>query len=108
MESVLKGKEPAEASSVNPLGKYSMISPSYKIGLRNDAQAHLDSNELAFLDGADGALISTGTAGNADIGVDLVLAVALRDSANRALVSTSAAGDTSISNDVSHGIPSKI
>jgi hypothetical protein len=71
------------------------------------AQAHLDSVKLAFFDGAAGALVSTSTAGNADISVDLVLAVAFSDSGNGALISTSAAGDASIGNNVSHGVTSK-
>jgi hypothetical protein len=63
--------------------------------------------KLAFLNSANGALISTSTAGNACVSVDLVLAVAFNNSADGALICTSAAGDTSISNDVSHGITSK-
>jgi hypothetical protein len=63
--------------------------------------------ELAFLDSAAGALISTSTAGNAGVSVDLVLAVALENSGNGALVSASAAGNASISNNVSHGVTSK-
>ena len=65
-------------------------------------------NELAFLDSFSGALISTGAAGNADIGVDDVLAVAFGNSLNGALLGTGAAGNTSIGDDVSHGITSKI
>ena len=67
------------------------------------AQANLDSTLLAFLDCAAGALISTGTAGNADIGVDFVLAVTFSNGADRALLGTSTAGNTGISNNVSHG-----
>jgi hypothetical protein len=62
--------------------------------------------ELAFLDSGNGALVSASAAGNADVSVDLVLAVALSDSGNGALISTSAAGDASISNLVSHDISS--
>ena len=63
--------------------------------------------ELAFLDSFGGALIGAGTAGNADISVDDVLAVTLRDSFDGALIGTGAAGDTSVSDIVSHGIPPK-
>ena len=59
-------------------------------------------NELAFLDSFGGALISAGAAGNADIGVDDVLAVALGNSLNGALVGAGAASDTSVSDIVSH------
>ena len=107
MESVLRGKAPAGISRVNPFDKCSITVSGYKIGLRGEAQANLDFVELAFLDSGNGALISTSAAGNADVSVDLVLAVAFNDSGNRALISTSAAGDTSISNNVSHGITSK-
>jgi len=72
------------------------------------AQADFGCEKLAFFDGADGALISTGAAGNADVGVDLVLAVAFSNSADGALVGAGAAGHASISNNVSHGITSKL
>ena len=60
--------------------------------------------ELAFLDSFGGALIGAGTAGNADVSVDDVLAVALRDSLNGALVSAGTASDTSVSDGISHSI----
>ena len=60
--------------------------------------------KLAFLDSLNRALVSAGTAGNADIGVDDVLAVALGNSLNGALVSAGTAGDTSVSNDVTQAV----
>ena len=53
-----------------------------------------------------GALISAGTAVDADVSVDLELAVALSDSLDGALVGAGAAGDASIGNSVSHDISS--
>ena len=44
------------------------------------AQAIAIQNESAFLNSFSGALIGAGAAGNADISVDDILAVALRDS----------------------------
>ena len=70
------------------------------------AQADLDSNESAFLDSFGGALIGTSAAGNADVSVDDVLAVAFGNGLNGALISTGAACDTSVSNDVCHDITS--
>ena len=108
MESVLRGKTPAGISTVIPLDKYSIVIQKIQNRPARIAQAHLDWVKLAFLDSGNGALVSASTAGNAGVSVDLVLAVALSDSGNGALISTSAAGDTSISNNVSHGITSKI
>ena len=68
------------------------------------AQAIVILNESAFLDSFGGALIGAGAAGNADISVDDVLAVALRDSLNGALVSAGTASDTSVSDGISHSI----
>ena len=62
--------------------------------------------KLLLNDSFSGALIGAGTAGNADISVDDVLAFTLRDSLNGALVSTSAASDTSVSNLECHVITS--
>jgi hypothetical protein len=62
--------------------------------------------ELAFLDCFGGALVSTCTAGNADISVDDVLVFALGNCLDGALFSTSAALDASISDIVSHDITS--
>jgi hypothetical protein len=64
------------------------------------------NSKLAFLDGLSGALIGAGAAGNADVSVDDVLAVALGDSLNGALLSTGTARNTSVSNDVSHDVTS--
>jgi hypothetical protein len=61
---------------------------------------------LLLDDSFNGALISASTAGNADIGVDLVGSVTLRDSLNGALIGAGAALDTSVSNLVSHDITS--
>ena len=63
---------------------------------------------LAFLDGLGGALISASAAGNADVGVDLVLAVTLGDSLNGALISAGAASDTCIGDNVSHDFSSQL
>ena len=71
------------------------------------AQAIAIQNESAFLDSFGGALIGAGAAGNADVSVDDVLAVALGDSLNGALIGAGAAGNTSVSNDVSHDTTSK-
>ena len=68
------------------------------------AQAIVILCESAFLDSFGGALIGAGAAGNADISVDDVLAVALRDSLNGALVSAGTASDTSVSDGISHSI----
>ena len=70
------------------------------------AQANhgLLKNELAFLYSFGGALISAGAAGNADVSVDDVLAVALGNSLNGALICAGATGDTSVSDDVCHDI----
>ena len=68
------------------------------------AQAIVIHYESAFLDSFGGALIGAGAAGNADISVDDVLAVALRDSLNGALVSAGTASDTSVSDGISHSI----
>jgi hypothetical protein len=57
---------------------------------------------LAFLDGLDGALVGTGAAADADIGVDDELVVALGDCLNGALVSAGAALDASIGDIESH------
>ena len=65
-----------------------------------------DEKKLLLHDGLGGALISAGTAVDADISVDLELAVALSDSLDGALIGTSAAGDASIGNSVSHDISS--
>ena len=68
------------------------------------AQAIAIQKESAFLDSFGGALIGAGAAGNADISVDDVLALALRDSLNGALVSAGTASDTSVSDGISHSI----
>ena len=107
MESVLSGKTPAGISTVIPLDKYSIVIQKIQNRPARIAQAHLDWVKLAFLDSGNGALVSTCAAGNADVSVDLVLAVTLNDSGNRALISTCTAGDTGIINDVSHGITSE-
>ena len=60
--------------------------------------------ESAFLDSFGGALISAGTAADADVGIDDELAVALRDSLDGALVGTGTAGNASVGDDVSHSI----
>lgn len=60
--------------------------------------------EQLLLDSTGGANASAGAAIDASVGIDLVLASALRDSANRALASAGAAGDASVSNLVSHGV----
>jgi len=76
---------------------------------KNDLRLRRRSNcqkKLAFLNGLSGALIGAGAAGDADIGIDLVLAVAFGNCLNRALLSAGAAGNTSVSNDVSHGFTS--
>ena len=70
------------------------------------AQANVILNESAFLDSFGGALIGAGAAGNADVGVDDVLAVALRDSLDGALVGAGAASDTSIGDNVSQSFTS--
>ena len=57
-------------------------------------------DKLAFLDGFGGALVSASTAGNTDIGIDDVLAVALGNSAHGALIGASAAIQTSVSVDL--------
>ena len=69
-----------------------------------DCTGHFRGYEekLAFLDSLDGALISAGAAGNADISVDNVLAFALGNSLNGALIGAGAAGDTSVSDNVCH------
>ena len=72
----------------------------------NRGELHL--SELLLNGSTNGANAVAGAALDASFSVDLVLAVALSDSGNGALISTSAAGDTSISNNVSHGITSKI
>ena len=80
-----------------------------KLACARTAQANYRrKDKLAFLDGFGGALLSAGTAGNADIGIDNVLAVAFGNSLNRALLGAGAAGNASVSNDVSHGITSNI
>ena len=60
--------------------------------------------KLAFLNSFGGALISAGAAGNADISVDNVLAVALGNSLNGALIGAGAASNTSVSNNECHDI----
>jgi len=56
-----------------------------------------------FLDGStNGAAASAGTAGNAGISVDHVLAIALRDSGNGAIRSAGTASDAFVSNFVCH------
>ena len=69
-----------------------------------DCTGHFRGYEekLAFLDSLDGALVSAGTAGNADISVDNVLAFTLGNSLNGALIGAGAAGDTSVSDNVCH------
>ena len=64
----------------------------------------LIKKKLAFLDSLSGALIGAGTAGNADISVDNVLAFALGNSLNGALVGAGAASNTSVSDNVCHDI----
>ena len=65
-------------------------------------------NKLLFLDSFGGALISAGAAGNADVGIDLELAVALGNSLNGALIGAGAAGNASVSNLESHDVTSII
>ena len=62
--------------------------------------------KLAFLDSFNGALVSTCTAGNADISVDDVLLFAFGNSLNGALVSAGTALDASIGDIVCHDITS--
>ena len=57
-----------------------------------------------LFDGAHGALLSAGTAGSADIGIDLVLGLALRDSLDRALIRAGTAGNAAVGDSVSHDI----
>jgi hypothetical protein len=76
---------------------------SLRRGLRRPSSCF---EELAFLDSFSGALVSASAAGNADVSVDDVLAVAFGNSLNGALVSTSAASDTSVGDLVSHDITS--
>ena len=70
------------------------------------AQAEFVCRRLAFLDSFNGALVSTGTAGDTDVSVDDVLVFAFGNSLAGALVSTSAALDASIGDNVSHDITS--
>ena len=56
----------------------------------------------ALRDGAGGAGISAGTAIDAGIGVDDVLAVALRNRTHGARIGASAAAHTSIADDIGH------
>jgi hypothetical protein len=60
--------------------------------------------ELLLLDGAHGAGTGAGTAGDAGVGVDVVLGVALGDGAHGALLSAGTAGDESIGNLICHGM----
>ena len=55
--------------------------------------------ESALFDGGNGAVVNTGAAADASIGIDNVLAVALGNSLNGAVVSAGAAGNTSIGDD---------
>ena len=69
-------------------------------------QADSRIGESAFYDCFYGAVISAGTAINANISVDDVHLIALGDSFYGAVVCASAALDTSISDFVSHDFPS--
>ena len=70
------------------------------------AQAEVRKQELLFLDGLDGAVLSASAAADTNVGIDDVLLVALRDSLNGAVVSTATALDACISNFV-HDFPSR-
>ena len=79
-----------------------------KVGLHCEeaGQADLNAEELAFLDGFSGALISAGTAADADIGIDDVLVLALGNSLNGALIGAGAALHAGIGNVKSHDVTS--
>jgi hypothetical protein len=65
-----------------------------------------DSEESAFLDCFDGAVVGAGTAADADIGIDDVLVLAFGDGLDGAVVGAGAALDASVSDIVSHDFPS--
>ena len=65
--------------------------------------AFLPSRLLAF-DGADGAAFFAGAAVNADIGIDLILSIALRNRVYGASIRASAAGDAIFRNFMCHDL----
>jgi hypothetical protein len=70
------------------------------------AQTDCGSEESAFLDCFDGAVVGAGAAADANISIDDVLVFTLGDCLNGAVVSASAALDASVGNIVSHDFPS--
>jgi len=73
-----------------------------KAGLCENAQTDSRCKGLTFLNGLNGALVGTGAAADANVGIDDELLVALGNSLDGALVSAGTALDTSVSDIVCH------